>query len=60
MNEQDDYTKYLTQLTGSIMKSIEKYGLIPTAITLCILCGFITMMVLAWNIAEIITAIRWW
>lgn len=49
---------YITKTTEAIMDSLEKHGLIPTVMTLIILITFITVMILAWQLPEIILAIK--
>ncbi|MBS9779174.1 MAG: hypothetical protein KGV51_00970 [Moraxellaceae bacterium] len=57
-DDEKDYIKFLTELTGAIMKSLKEHGLIPTIATICVLCFILTMLVLAWQLPEIILAIK--
>lgn len=51
-------TDYITKLTGAIMEGLKKHGSIKAAITLIILASFIAVMALAWQLPEIILAIK--
>lgn len=49
---------YITILMEAIMKSLEKHGLIPTAITIIGLLIFASLLILTYQLPEIILAIK--
>jgi len=49
---------YITKLMEAVMNSLEKHGLIPTAITIICLIVCATLLIMAYQLPEIILAIK--
>lgn len=49
---------FITRITESVMKSLEKHGLIPTVVTIIGLLFFASLLILAYQLPEIILAIK--
>lgn len=49
---------YITRIVEAVMKSLEKHGLIPTAMTIIGLLLFAVILIIAYQLPEIILAIK--